>query len=754
MAYVGLILNFSSEEEYSGANERFTITLASSSLGTPSSLSAVFDNGGGDYTVGNSSVLSAQIVWNEIPSGLVGASPLNIVVTNQDRAVIRVQVLAYDYELDDTSELADADISGVDINIPLSWATRTINNRLIKQNAGVSYEPGSPGVSGNPGQPYLPPRSVIRSRTVCSYKPDETTMLALGWTKVAIRDGAGNYTGDYQWIPPLGNSVDLSQGSANLLQYGGMPPPILSYQCREEFYLVTLPAQPYIPPTPAVPPTPAQTIINYNLGWNSAGHSSEMIVTDGVASFQVPADVVGAIVGLNDNPARSTGYRDIPCAIFFSGGVWDIVESGASLGTTGTYVTSDVFKIVRRNNVVTYLKNDTLIYTSGADITLPVALDVSLYSANDYVFNPSLVNENNAYLTFEPMRGSEDNMTFQPLTLQASSSAFEPMYFQPFALKSGDDYCDMYGELAPLEMRSDATVEITPNYTVATCVFAPFSLEAESLTGTVSSASLTFEPAVLKSGDDYCDMYGTLAPLTGHSSSYDLPGEMAFFSFGLSSSALTLATDVVLVFNSTGQITGVLACQLIGNSDISSTATVSDTQSLSALRDLAIYSVLAEHSANFEIDDTSEVWVMNLETGGFTRYENYSFNSYAYHDGAYYGAKADGIYRLNGDGDEGDAIQSMVSFGLQDFGSQAFKRVSNAYLGVASDGRLLMKVIVGDDEYIYEARSSSETLATQRIDLGRGLRANYLEFELYNSNGDDFELSSVEFLAVALSRRI
>ena len=43
---------------------------------------------------------------------------------------------------------------------------------------------------------------------------------------------------------------------------------------------------------------------------------------------------------------------------------------------------------------------------------------------------------------------------------------------------------------------------------------------------------------------------------------------------------------------------------------------------------------------------------------------------------------------------------------------------------------------------------------TQRYDLGKGLKANYYEFELFNQNGCDFELDSVEFLALPSGRRI
>lgn len=149
-----------------------------------------------------------------------------------------------------------------------------------------------------------------------------------------------------------------------------------------------------------------------------------------------------------------------------------------------------------------------------------------------------------------------------------------------------------------------------------------------------------------------------------------------------------------------------------------------------------------------------ETWVVNAETGASTRYENYEFNSFAKIGGRYFGCKADGIYQLDGDSDAGDPIRSMVSFGKQNFGTNALKRITNAYVGVSGAGRLFLKVMAEGQEYIYAQRGYDEHLQVQRFDTGRGLRVNWLEFELYNADGEDFELASVEFAIVPTSRRI
>ncbi|THF55905.1 hypothetical protein [Pseudothauera rhizosphaerae] len=146
--------------------------------------------------------------------------------------------------------------------------------------------------------------------------------------------------------------------------------------------------------------------------------------------------------------------------------------------------------------------------------------------------------------------------------------------------------------------------------------------------------------------------------------------------------------------------------------------------------------------------------MLNVDTGGLTRYTGFDFNSFAVIDGVAYGADDEGIWRLDGDTDDGDPIAWSIRLGKQDFGTTAMKSVTNAYLGTTSTGKIMLKVIVGEQEYTYAARGWSEQLQAQRVDIGRGIRANWMDFEIYSEDGDDAELATVEWVVVPLSRRI
>lgn len=156
--------------------------------------------------------------------------------------------------------------------------------------------------------------------------------------------------------------------------------------------------------------------------------------------------------------------------------------------------------------------------------------------------------------------------------------------------------------------------------------------------------------------------------------------------------------------------------------------------------------------------DDSEGWAVNTETGGSSRYASFGYDSFATVNGRHLGVRADGVYLLEGDTDAGRPIQAGVHLGLQDFGTSQLKHLSNVYLGVSATGGLFIKVGLGEGaeklEYTYAARRVDAHLATQRFDLGRGLRSNYFSFELVNDGEADFELEKIEFVAVASSRRI
>lgn len=137
-----------------------------------------------------------------------------------------------------------------------------------------------------------------------------------------------------------------------------------------------------------------------------------------------------------------------------------------------------------------------------------------------------------------------------------------------------------------------------------------------------------------------------------------------------------------------------------------------------------------------------------------TRYENYNFANFACFKGMHLALKADGLYDLKGNDDEGEPIAAMVNFGKQSLGTLHFKRVPYVYAGLKSDGEMQLCVRYEQEDYQYQARKTDEYLATVRFDLGRGVKGNYLNFEIMNVDGADFDLREVCLYCIELQRRI
>lgn len=153
-------------------------------------------------------------------------------------------------------------------------------------------------------------------------------------------------------------------------------------------------------------------------------------------------------------------------------------------------------------------------------------------------------------------------------------------------------------------------------------------------------------------------------------------------------------------------------------------------------------------------------YVTNLNTGAVSTYHNFNFNSFAKIGNKYYGAGDDGIYELAGSTDAGTNIDVSVKLGTEDFASetispQAMKRVPTAYLGIKTDGSVILKVTANEVTNTYTLSATTQTsLHTGRLMLGKGVASRYWDFEINNVDGSDITIESVTFYPVALTRRI
>ena len=148
-------------------------------------------------------------------------------------------------------------------------------------------------------------------------------------------------------------------------------------------------------------------------------------------------------------------------------------------------------------------------------------------------------------------------------------------------------------------------------------------------------------------------------------------------------------------------------------------------------------------------------YVMNPAVGGLTQYTNYNFNSFARIGRNSYGASSTGIYLLGGEDDAGSEIATKIKLGAFDFGNGYRSRVEHAYIGVRTDGKLILKTFTDDGkERWYETQAVHTDLNTQRGKLGRGVNSRYWQFELVNRDGEPLEVEQIEFLPVTLTRRV
>ena len=673
-----------------------------------------------------------------------------------------------------------------------------------------------PSIPGSPGSPGSPARAGYYSRVVKTVEiaavdmillipatgsnpAREITVHAEDRIRQIVRD---RYGADAERFIVKIASYTNTVLSGNRQQLGSA---IATLKVTE---LVWTPRVAAVPPTP---PTPAQigyVAYNMNFGWNAGANSIATFSGDGEATFSVPGGAIGVVAGLTATPYGNS-YLDATHALQFSNGQVAAMERGVVRAELGTYSASDVFAIRRTGTTVTYLKNDVLQYTSQTYSAGVAFLDAALYAGGDTVDNPTISAKSGAHLSIHGLtlsagqtRGGGMNGEMWPLdggggegdyawaglklralTLSAGRAANRggmDGVLAKFDMKPPGAY--MRGHLAPFKLLAadrpyqgmDASMSAftlsgggglwQPSYCVADLSLLPILVSGNILSGTV--CRLQDQPIspgfhLLGSDHNYAEIRATMQPLDG-------------FGYGFYGNNFMNAVEIVIpaelndttklmtvVLNERMTAGGVLVLESVLGLSAMESLRAQDTTALAAdiemlLREMCWVSDPAVTAlfAGGVRQDNSATWAVNAETSASSRYERYGFNSFARLNGVAYGAKEAGVYKLEGDDDAGDAIRSSVHFGKQDFGTQNLKHVPYVYAGVSASGGVYLRVGDGEDAYIYKVRRDDPHQRTQRFDLGKGLRASYFTFELFNENGADFDLDTIRFEVLPLSRRI
>lgn len=150
--------------------------------------------------------------------------------------------------------------------------------------------------------------------------------------------------------------------------------------------------------------------------------------------------------------------------------------------------------------------------------------------------------------------------------------------------------------------------------------------------------------------------------------------------------------------------------------------------------------------------DGITTWVMNTRSGAVSEYTNFAFNSFVKFGNKYLGASDTGLYELLGDDDDGTDITSQIKSGFAQWAGSKFTMFKAAYLAVRGGGDYVLKITTGDGKS-YSYSVSARNMRSTKINIGKGIRTRYFAFELI-SDGDDYDLESLEFVPIVTDRRV
>lgn len=162
-------------------------------------------------------------------------------------------------------------------------------------------------------------------------------------------------------------------------------------------------------------------------------------------------------------------------------------------------------------------------------------------------------------------------------------------------------------------------------------------------------------------------------------------------------------------------------------------------------------------ASGFASVEDSEVYtakVMNTRNSAVTEYTGFEFNSFARIGRDWYAAGPEGVFRLDGETDDGDAISWAFRTGQLDGGDSGLKRLPEVLATLRGNHAVRVRVWKDDNvffDYTMPA-AKKNTLRQQRVKVGRGMRSRWFMVELSGQN--HAEIDTLQINMTDTTRRI
>lgn len=588
-------------------------------------------------------------------------------------------------------------------------------NRLRRLPLAV-YTPAVPAVA--PQAAYCVTTQVLVGYTAAS-GATRAPVASIGTTA-----GSGG-VGGAEFNPLTGSYEYLGYAAG----YGGQgvtaaPPSVPRYQNLTTCY-------PAVPGSPAVPAT-----VDYvdTVGWDAGGRSIDPLDTNGYFQARLPADVAGIVLGLSDGAFIHTIGHCSHAVIVRPGSITPL-SYGRPVGATAVWV-GGVVRFERQGGVVRVLVDGTPLHTFDLRSAGTVYADALLYSAIDFIDSPQL-GEMEAPVVIDPV--------VHALVLDAAMPWLR--------LGNGAITRVELGAPVPTLALDGSQSEYTPVGVEA--VLPPPLLSFRSVAGEKHAIAGSIPKPGLQIGNGpICRIESTWGGRYGlvmYDSTLGADeadgGDMLFAAdVALLYGALLLAIRDGVEVSDGFELTLVIDLQLLESLGLSDSATLYSTLQLLLQEGVALA------SASTSAAQDALQYAVNTVTNALTTYRGYDFLQFASAGGSTWAIKADGLYRLGGDTDDGALIDALVDFGATDYGDARAKRLSAIYLGLASDGEVYVRVATDHaEERVYRAVGSGDTLRALPAKgvLGRSWR---LRLEMVGASWA--ELDCVEIAVGSTERRV
>ena len=214
--------------------------------------------------------------------------------------------------------------------------------------------------------------------------------------------------------------------------------------------------------------------------------------------------------------------------------------------------------------------------------------------------------------------------------------------------------------------------------------------------------------------------------------------------------AFVAASQIVEMF----LLSGVLTKNLVMRLALTEHAHLSDLELLQMIFNQTMVEAMVMEILYQSPNGNVTSWAINTRTNAVTQYENFAFNSFAQMGNKYLAADEYGLYELNGAQDISTPIVADFGGGYFQPGGAKFSGLKGVYIGAAGQGNYLLKIITGDQiERVYRSVLNPGMMTT-KVNIGKGIRARYVAWELINEDGQDFDFDQIEFVPMLSGRRV